>query len=167
MYAIIDNIKSSFSTKNLKEIVESIIVSETGESALVVEYNDAGLTISQNSLHRDSYGKNKNKVLSCGNRELKYSKLFTPFDINVITGVHHDKGIFIAKGPNIKSDFDLDSTNKELTIQDVVPNLLYLNNLPVAKDMQGKIVEEIFPTFEYLTCFGCSFICICPHHYSC
>jgi len=65
---------------------------------------------------------------------------------------HHlfaPKGIMAIYGQNIKKDFVL----KDAHIYDVVPTILALSGLPVAKDMDGKILKEIFvevPEVRYI-----------------
>jgi predicted AlkP superfamily phosphohydrolase/phosphomutase len=59
----------------------------------------------------------------------------------VISGDHRPGGLFAAKGPAIKSGARL---TKPLTDWDIAPTVLYLMGLPAARDMDGKIAEEIF-----------------------
>ena len=54
-------------------------------------------------------------------------------------GYHDPDGIFIASGPQIKQ-----KKNLECSIFDVAPTILHFLGLPVDKDMDGRIVNEIF-----------------------
>jgi predicted AlkP superfamily phosphohydrolase/phosphomutase len=54
------------------------------------------------------------------------------------SGKHHEKGIFILKGPAIKQGQKLDNLN----IVDVAPTMLYLMNIPVSDDFDGKVMFE-------------------------
>jgi predicted AlkP superfamily phosphohydrolase/phosphomutase len=59
-------------------------------------------------------------------------------------GKHRDEGIFIAAGPSIAPVGD----RRELHVNDVVPNLLYLMNCPMPGDLDGQIRESLFsPAF--------------------
>jgi predicted AlkP superfamily phosphohydrolase/phosphomutase len=49
------------------------------------------------------------------------------------------KGIFIACGPDIKK-----GTVGDISILDVAPTILHLMDIPVSRDMDGKILKEIF-----------------------
>ena len=55
------------------------------------------------------------------------------------TGSHRLNGIFIASGPNIRK-----SIKNQFHICDIAPTLLYLFDLPIPEDMDGKILKCIF-----------------------
>ena len=55
-------------------------------------------------------------------------------------GTHRREGIFIAKGPHIKSGVYVAGAN----IYDVAPTVLYLQNHPVPEDLDGKVLTDIF-----------------------
>ncbi|HSO75186.1 MAG TPA: alkaline phosphatase family protein [Blastocatellia bacterium] len=55
-------------------------------------------------------------------------------------GSHRREGIFIARGPHIKSGLNVTGAN----IYDVAPTILHLQNHPVPDDMDGKVLTEIF-----------------------
>jgi predicted AlkP superfamily phosphohydrolase/phosphomutase len=60
------------------------------------------------------------------------------------SGNHRMNGIFIMSGKGIKNDLNV--TNAR--IEDVVPNILFYNNLAVDEDMDGRVLEEIYePAF--------------------
>lgn len=56
------------------------------------------------------------------------------------TGTHRMNGIFIIKGPGIKKNYKIEGAR----IIDVVPNLLFYCGLPLDKDMDGKVLDEIY-----------------------
>jgi predicted AlkP superfamily phosphohydrolase/phosphomutase len=56
------------------------------------------------------------------------------------SGSHTMEGIFIAKGPGVRSGCRLDS----ITLQDVAPTVLYYVGLPVPSNMDGRVVQEAF-----------------------
>ena len=49
-------------------------------------------------------------------------------------------GIILIKGPHIKKHYKI----KHAHIYDILPTVLYLLDLPVAKDMDGKVLTEVF-----------------------
>ena len=56
------------------------------------------------------------------------------------TGSHRLNGIFLAYGPDIKNGFEV----KGLKIYDVAPTILHMFNAPIPKDMDGRVLTEIF-----------------------
>ncbi len=77
------------------------------------------------------------------------------FDENVpFTGAHKKEGVFIAQGPSVKEGKYL---SQNMTLYDITPMILYILNLPVAKDMTGKIHEEVFET-EFLSSHTITFV---------
>jgi predicted AlkP superfamily phosphohydrolase/phosphomutase len=58
----------------------------------------------------------------------------------VVSGAHRPLGVFGAKGPGIKTGFDAG----EISILDVAPTILYSLGLPVYKDLEGRVPQEIF-----------------------
>ncbi len=53
---------------------------------------------------------------------------------------HETHGVFIAAGPGIRRGEELD----ELSVLDVTPTMLHYLDLPVAKDMDGRVAEFLF-----------------------
>lgn len=49
-------------------------------------------------------------------------------------------GIIIMKGPNIKKNYEI----KNASVYDITPTILYIYGMPVAKDMDGKVILEAF-----------------------
>jgi len=49
-------------------------------------------------------------------------------------------GIVLIKGPHIKKGYKI----KNAHIYDILPTLLYLFDLPIGKDMDGKVLKEVF-----------------------
>ena len=60
-------------------------------------------------------------------------------------GSHRSHGIFIACGPHMKQGAAV--TNA--TLYDITPTILYLQGHPIPKDMDGRVLTEIF-TDDYL-----------------
>ena len=59
-------------------------------------------------------------------------------------GNHSIEAILIAAGPNLRQDVRLPDSY----LVDIAPTLLHLLGVPVAEDMDGRVLEEIFdPSF--------------------
>lgn len=56
------------------------------------------------------------------------------------SAAHTRAGIFGAKGPNIRENFEID----EAKIYDIAPTILHLFNVPLPQDLDGKILRDIF-----------------------
>ena len=61
-------------------------------------------------------------------------------DVTLLTGNHDMNGIFIAKGESVKRG---DVTDRA-TLMDLTPTILHLLGCKVPKDMDGKVLTEIF-----------------------
>jgi predicted AlkP superfamily phosphohydrolase/phosphomutase len=57
-----------------------------------------------------------------------------------VVGTHRPQGIFMARGPAIRQALSLPT----LSITDVAPTLLYTLGLPVPRDLEGRVAEQIF-----------------------
>jgi hypothetical protein len=57
-----------------------------------------------------------------------------------VVGTHRPEGIFMAKGPRICQGLALPA----LSITDVAPTLLYTLGLAVPRDLEGRVVEQLF-----------------------
>lgn len=53
-------------------------------------------------------------------------------------GNHHPKGIFMIKGPNIKTG----KTLPNIDIIDIAPTILYIMGVPISKEMDGKVFKN-------------------------
>lgn len=61
------------------------------------------------------------------------------------SGIHEDApdGVFIVSGEGIRKGYKINRVD----IYDILPTILYLSGLPVAKDMRGRVVEEVFEEY--------------------
>lgn len=55
-------------------------------------------------------------------------------------GSHRPQGIFIAHGPHIKRG----AVVTKATLYDIAPTILYLQHHPIPRDMDGKVLTDIF-----------------------
>jgi predicted AlkP superfamily phosphohydrolase/phosphomutase len=75
------------------------------------------------------------EVPSDQDKSLKRSLLFSN---------HRKKGILIARGPNIQQGIEL----QDAAIIDLAPTILFALGVPISKDMDGKVLKDIFkPSF--------------------
>jgi arylsulfatase A-like enzyme len=58
-----------------------------------------------------------------------------------ISGHHSREGIFFAYGPDINKD---GGKLKNLKIFDVTPTVLHTFGLPISRDIDGRVLTEIF-----------------------
>ena len=56
------------------------------------------------------------------------------------TGSHRLNGIFLAYGPDVKENFEI----KNLKMFDIAPTILYMFNMSIPRDMDGKVIKSIF-----------------------
>lgn len=54
-------------------------------------------------------------------------------------GSHRINGTFIARGPDIKENVEINAN-----ICDVAPTILHMFGMPIPKDMDGRVLKEIF-----------------------
>jgi len=126
-------------------------LAETRQTLEQVHVKESGQRLFRGFAQRDGYlmlypirDKIKGKVVVVpGHGEYPFDELF--YDLGAEhSGVHHSDGIFIIAGPPVRSGVELEPGS----ILDVTPNLLTILGLPVAKDMDGRVWEQMFkPTF--------------------
>ncbi len=71
----------------------------------------------------------------------------------LITGTHKREGIIIMSGKDFKKNHYLEGAE----VFDVTPTILALNHLPVARDMDGKVLADAFqikPAIDYIDTYG-------------
>ncbi len=79
---------------------------------------------------------------------IEFSKLFSPHKMDV-SGDHKLEGVFIASGPGIKEGVKI----QDSSIYDITPTSLAVMGLPVARDMHGRVIGEMFtsaPDIQYV-----------------
>jgi predicted AlkP superfamily phosphohydrolase/phosphomutase len=57
-----------------------------------------------------------------------------------IVGTHHPRGVFVARGPNIRPG----RLAEPLQLVDVMPTALYATGLAIPPDLDGRVVTEMF-----------------------
>ena len=63
-----------------------------------------------------------------------------PANRNSWSGTHRSEGIFIAQGPHIRRNAQIDRVLQ----YDIAPTLLYLQGIPVPSDLDGRVLTELF-----------------------
>ena len=61
------------------------------------------------------------------------------------SGMHRDHGLLFMRGPMIKQGYALAGAQ----IQDMAPTILYAMGLPVAREMDGRVLAEAF-TYPFM-----------------
>jgi predicted AlkP superfamily phosphohydrolase/phosphomutase len=61
------------------------------------------------------------------------------FSKTSLPGEHRINGLFLASGPGVKKNFKFDAK-----IKDIAPTILHIYNVPIPKDMDGKVIFDIF-----------------------
>jgi predicted AlkP superfamily phosphohydrolase/phosphomutase len=79
----------------------------------------------------------KNDYLGEGGLE---PPLITPHPVGKINGYHTLDGIFLARGKGLKGNHHLQGAH----IFDLAPTILYALDVPIPKDMDGKVLQDIF-----------------------
>jgi predicted AlkP superfamily phosphohydrolase/phosphomutase len=87
---------------------------------------------------RRHYGEENQEVVS---KRLKSGVMGQLMHLE-LTGCHRPEGVFMAKGPMIRSG----QTIGPLHLTDVLPTLLYYLGIPLPDDLDGKPALEIFET---------------------
>ncbi len=64
----------------------------------------------------------------------------SPFSEQELANEHSSDGIFVAYGKQIKKGVIIDNA----AITDLAPTILHLMNIPLRKDMDGRVLREIF-----------------------
>lgn len=98
----------------------------------------------------EKFGSNANYVVvsdhgfASAKKELVVQNKFN----SVLTGNHLPVGVFIASGPDIRSESDLKS-GLQVTSLDIMPTLTRLLDLPIAENISGKTLGSILtPKFK-------------------
>jgi len=69
------------------------------------------------------------------------NKLTEPaFYVNMDSATHRMNGIVVVTGPYIKKDTVIDDAK----ITDLAPTILHILNVPIPKDMDGRVLKEMF-----------------------
>ncbi len=76
----------------------------------------------------------------CSYRLGHYSSVVSPVQIPQGRGNHRYEGIFIANGPDVMPNAE---PLTGMTIEDIAPTILYILNLPIPSDMDGRVSKQV------------------------
>lgn len=121
------------------ETIRAITISETGEPIFNVESKEQYIALNPvpQLWRRDIPGDTPVSINGFGT--YPFSEIFSQQKLK-ISGIHHKEGIFIAHGPGIKKG----AKPVNASVFDMTPTVLSLMGYPVAKDMDGRVLTEIF-----------------------
>ena len=71
---------------------------------------------------------------------VRFSEDGAIFTSPYLSGTHKEDGIFLAYGKEIKKGLKLEGVK----IYDVAPTILHIMGIPIPKDMDGRVLKEIF-----------------------
>lgn len=125
---LMDRIASAIGNVRFKNTGESVFEVLREESLL-------GLRLSQDFWGREIPGSDEIDLGEAG--ECSFADLFTPEKMEV-SGTHRLEGIFAASGAGIRKGAVVEGA----TIFDITPTLLALSGLPVARDMDGRVLLD-------------------------
>jgi predicted AlkP superfamily phosphohydrolase/phosphomutase len=116
-----------------KYILKNIKVAETGEAAFrEIKDTKSGFLIDASGLFM---GGKKEKHILVKNKPYKIADLL---DLDPHSGGHSRYGVIILSGKHILKNKEIHSP----TIYDITPTILYYLGLPVAGDMDGRVLSE-------------------------
>jgi hypothetical protein len=122
-----------------RQTLEQVYVKESGQ-LLFRGFTQRDASLLFHPTRKDVEG---DTVVIAGYGEYPFDELFQHLGAES-SGMHHPDGIFIIAGPPIRSGVELEAGS----ILDVAPNVLNVLGLPVARDMDGRIWEQMFePAF--------------------
>lgn len=129
--------------------LRGIRVCETGDPLFEVNVTDEFVPVHLTSQHQDLQGFHvqSDRLGRCGFGTLFEDRGF------VDSGEHHAEGILVVAGPHIRPAHELPALGHPA---DVVPTLLAAFGLPVGRDMDGRVLEDVF---------SASFLKECPVRY--
>lgn len=123
-------------------LLQKLCLKETDSDLFEIETDDSkNIFIRLSRKHYDILQTNslKGKIVKYGASKVKFDDIINEGDTK-ISGVHHEDGVLIVKGPNIRSGYHINDSH----VLDITPTVLTLKGMPVARDMDGKIITEIF-----------------------
>ena len=128
--------KNSIAT-NVAEALRQITVQESGEPLLTVSHDACG-NVTATPISREI---DVNTIALCfpGRQDAVPMKELVA-QKNLISAKHAEEGIFVIKGP----DIPVQGRVSDASILDVAPTLLYAMRVPVARDMDGRVLTELF-----------------------
>jgi predicted AlkP superfamily phosphohydrolase/phosphomutase len=124
----------------IANIIRNISLEETGEKLFYVKLYGEILVVTKAVWKINAENIKEDSIIDFADfGTYKIQDLFSKQKMK-ISGVHDREGIFIAAGPDIKAGSKPDNP----VIYDLTPTILALMGFPVGKDMDGRVLTEIF-----------------------
>lgn len=127
--------------RDLAEALMSIVDPATGERVVDEIYRGS-------EYYRGEYAQNIPDMIvslkpeyGAGLRLGHYSSIVTAIVAPLHRGNHRMNGIFVVSGPGVAARVE---PMPNLSIEDVAPTALYLMDLPIPSDMDGRVISEAF-----------------------
>ncbi|MBD3348176.1 MAG: hypothetical protein GF400_03135 [Candidatus Eisenbacteria bacterium] len=137
----IDETESTRLLSRLEEVFASLAIEDSGEPAFSVDVSDAAGTgddyvlVAMNASAIESSVASEPLIVSPSGDSLRLSEFLTNMDIS---GSHAMDGIIIASGPPFRRGNHLEGAS----VLDITPTVLAALGLPVAEDMDGRVLTE-------------------------
>lgn len=127
--------------EKIKKELENIIDPETGKKVIYKVFK-------KEELYSGKYLENAPDLICLPNKGyvIQYPQVYKPklFEVSKIAGTHTSinelRGILIVYGPSIKKGMKIQGAK----IYDITPTILHIFGLPIPKDIDGKILKDIF-----------------------
>ncbi|MBD3288387.1 hypothetical protein GF337_06245 [candidate division KSB1 bacterium] len=126
----IEQIAAVFRNIKIVDKEQPIFNVKTNEQEIVLELQDLFL------MNIDDANDFLGKKIQVGDKVVPAETIFV--NRADITGVHEELGVLIMNGKNIRKNASISET----FVCDIMPTILYLRDLPVGKDMDGKVITE-------------------------
>lgn len=140
-------------SEKIKALLSSIVFEESGNQ--LFEVNELMPGFIQISVNPDNLN-DENDSINVNGNIVKYSEISDPTYTREVSGSHYIDGVIVMRGPHIKKNHKVFNAS----ILDVTPTILYLQGLPLGKDMDGRVIDEAIES-DYLTAHKVEFI---PSH---
>lgn len=125
--------------KKTMDIIDKIVFKDSGERLFKTELSERYISISTIPKLWRTHVQDDLLVIVGTYGAYTFKELFPKRKLK-ITGIHKEKGIMIFYGQDIREGTRL----KPASVFDITPTLLTLAGYPAAKDMDGKVILEIF-----------------------
>jgi len=143
---IISHVTSNVDAFIAEPATWGVYLRDLGKSGAVVkallEYSEIKDVIPSQYIHKGPYGKYLPHLFAIPESGVEFSHdLKGKTTENTYKGNHELHGVFSAWGDGIKEHAEF---NKTPRVYDIAPTILHVFGLPISKDMDGRVLMEIF-----------------------
>jgi hypothetical protein len=144
-------IESPGSKERLKELFLSIDLQEDNVPLFsILEHDTSNLWLRLN-----------NRIADTNGRHIRMRDQVYALDEFVVTSGHRTSGVhdgknalLVMKGPGLKAGVKF---KEKAQVLDIIPTILALNNMPVGRDMDGRVLSEAL-TGDFQSCYPVQYI---------